>query len=327
MPLDSAVVKGLTPGSDVRTIAVVRTVSLGTFSPSVLVEVAARTGALEHAGLAVQEIPATSSPAQFAALLDGELDAVLTNPDNVVAYRCLPDNPLSRTADVRILAAVDGGLGLSLFGQPGCTTPEQLRGGVLSVDAPTTGFAFIAYELLDQLGLHKDDGYSIQAMGSTPRRAEALLAGQCRMTVLNAGNDLRAEGEGATRLSSVTSIGPYVGTVLAARGDTIQREGEVLALLIETLLHTSAELVAGKHMELALDATQHRLGLDRTTAQRYLKTLVDPVDGLVADGRMSPDALQTVVGLRNRYFPGASTLTVEAVLDSGIVDDGLLPTS
>ncbi len=327
MPLDVAVVKGLTPAIDVRTIAVVRTMCLGTFSPSVLVEVATRTGALEHAGLAVQEIPATSSPAQFAALLDGELDAVLTNPDNVVAYRCLPDNPLSRTADVRILAAVDGGLGLSLFGQPGHTTPKQLHGGVLSVDAPTTGFAFIAYELLDRLGLRKDDDYSIQAMGSTPRRTEALLTGQCHMTVLNAGNDLRAEGEGASRLSSVTSIGPYVGTVLAARGETIQRDGDALARLIETLLQTSAELVEGKHIELALDATQHRLGLDRATAKRYLKTLVDPTEGLVADGWMSPDALQTVVELRNRYFPGASELTVQAVLGSGIVDDGLLPAS
>ncbi|MCE7007259.1 hypothetical protein LWC34_31215 [Kibdelosporangium philippinense] len=304
-----------------------RTVRVGTFSPSVLVEVAAETGALRHAELDVLEIPATSSPAQFAALMDGELDAVLTNPDNVVAYRCLPNNPLSRTADVRILAAIDGGLGLSLFGQAGCAGPKQLRGGVLSVDAPTTGFAFIAYDLLDRLGLRKGDDYTIEAMGSTPRRTEALLGARCHMTILNAGNDLRAEAEGAVRLSSVTGIGPYVGTVLAARGETIERDGDMLARLIETLLQTATDLVAGKHADLALAATERRCGLDRATAERYLKTLTDPAEGLIPDGWMSPDALSTVIDLRNRYQPGATKLTLKSVLGSGIVDDGLLPAS
>ncbi|MFD1044742.1 CoA transferase [Kibdelosporangium lantanae] len=83
-----------------------RTLKLGTFSPSVLVAVATETGALARAGLTVEEVPALSSPAQFEALMDGTLDAVITNPDNVVAYRCVAHNPLRRNADVRILAAL-----------------------------------------------------------------------------------------------------------------------------------------------------------------------------------------------------------------------------
>ncbi|CAM3631139.1 ABC transporter substrate-binding protein [Kibdelosporangium persicum] len=300
-----------------------RTVKVGTFSPSVLVEVAAETGALATAGLVVEEIPATSSPAQFAALLAGELDAVLTNPDNVVAYRCLPGNPLRRTADVRILAAVDGGLGLSLFGRPGHSAPGQLRRGVLGVDAPTTGFAFIAFELLERLGL-RDVDYSVRSMGSTPRRTEALLSGQCDMTILNAGNDLRAEAAGAHRLSSVTTIGPYVGTVLAARGETIEQDRDMLAGLVGAIRTTCTELLAGNHTEIALSATQRRLGLHRAAASRYLDTLLDPAEGIVADGRMPQDALETAIRLRTRHSPSATALSSRDVLNSGIIDDGLL---
>nr|CEL21386.1 putative periplasmic protein [Kibdelosporangium sp. MJ126-NF4]CTQ96047.1 putative periplasmic protein [Kibdelosporangium sp. MJ126-NF4] len=67
------------------------------------------TGTPKTAGLALEEVVAHSSTAQFAAMPDGELDVAMTNPDNVVAYRCLPDNPLRRTADVRILGAVRRG--------------------------------------------------------------------------------------------------------------------------------------------------------------------------------------------------------------------------
>ncbi|MBP2319856.1 hypothetical protein JOF56_000241 [Kibdelosporangium banguiense] len=293
-----------------------RTVNLGTFSPSVLVEVAARTGALATAGLTVREMPATSSPAQFSHLLDGELDAVLTNPDNVVAYRCLPDNPLNRTADVRILAAVDGGLGLSLFSRHEAV--DELHGGLLGVDVPTSGFAFVAYALLEQLGI---SDFSVEAMGSTPRRTEALLSGQCAVTVLNAGNDLRAEAAGAHRIASVTALGPYVGTVLAARGETVEHDREMLSSLIGVLLTTAAELVNGEHRDLALDAAQYRLDLDANASARYLATLMDTTEGLIPSGVMSTAAQETVIDLRNRR--STTALTPADVLASGIIDDSL----
>jgi hypothetical protein len=273
----------------------------------VLVEVATATGTLPDAGLTVTEVPATSSPAQFTDLLDGQLDAVLTNPDNVVAYRCLPDNPLNRMADVRILAAVDGGLGLSLF-------RGEAETGLLSVDVPTSGFAYVAYELLDRLGVRD---YPVEAMGSTPRRAEALLAGRCTFTVLNAGNDLRAEAAGAQRLTSVTTLGPYVGTALAA----VTIDEDVLGKLIGALLKTSAELVAGEHRELALAAAQRRLNLDEDASARYRATLRDPAEGLIPSGVMPSESLVTAIELRNRHSPGKARLSPAAVLASGIIDD------
>ena len=95
--------------------------TLGVFSPSVLLDVARSSGWLAAAGIILREVPVPSSPAQFASLRDAEFDAVFTSPDNVLAYRFLPANPLGELLDVEIVAGLDRGLGLCLGARPGIT--------------------------------------------------------------------------------------------------------------------------------------------------------------------------------------------------------------
>jgi ABC-type nitrate/sulfonate/bicarbonate transport system substrate-binding protein len=294
----------------------VRELRLGTVSPSALLEVAARTGALDGAGLRIVEVPASSSREQFAALLDGDLDAIVTNPDNVVAYRCVPDNPLGRLGDVRILAALDRGLGLSLCAAPGIT---ELDGATLGVDVPGSGLAFVGYELLQRLGIR----YAVTALGSTPRRATALLTGGCAMTVLNAGNELRAEHQGARRIASVADIGPYIGAVLATTGDSLHRNGFDLRSLVGVLLRTARDVVAGRRPELLLSAVQDRLAFDEYLARRHIAVLVSRGTGLTPNGRFRDAELKTVLALRNRHTK--AELDARSVLRHGLIDTSLLP--
>ena len=77
------------------------------------------TGSSPTHGLAVEQFPVASSPAQFASLMAGEYDAVLTSPDNVATYVLNERNPLGRRLDLQIVRAVDRGGRLSLVGAPG----------------------------------------------------------------------------------------------------------------------------------------------------------------------------------------------------------------
>lgn len=61
------------------------------------------------------------------------------------------------------------------------------------VSAPT---AF--YSLATSLGISRDE-YELVALGSTPKRLQALLRGECDATMLNAGNELVAEEAGCVR--------------------------------------------------------------------------------------------------------------------------------
>jgi ABC-type nitrate/sulfonate/bicarbonate transport system substrate-binding protein len=271
-------------------------ITLGTFTPSVLLRVARRTGRLDAAGLDVTETAVPSSPGQFAALLDGSLDAVLTSPDNVLAYRYSPTNALDRTADARIVSAVDRGMGLGLYARTG---PEGLRGATFGVDVPGSGFAFAMYALAESVGLDRGD-YEIATLGSTPKRLRALLAGECAATMLNAGNELHAEAAGLTALATVReSLSPYLGTVLAVLGEP----GPAAARLAEVLTTTAATIAGGGLDAEVVAEAGTALELPEPLARRYLARLRDPADGLVPDGVVDPAAIRTLVDLRRRYRP------------------------
>jgi ABC-type nitrate/sulfonate/bicarbonate transport system substrate-binding protein len=271
--------------------------TLGSFTPSVLLRVARGIGALAEAGLEVTETPVPSSPGQFSALLDGSLDAVLTSPDNVLAYRYSPTNPLGRTADARIVSAVDRGLGLALYA---AAEPAQLRGSTFGVDVPGSGFAFAMYALAESVGLGRED-YEVVALGSTPKRLQALLRGECAATMLNAGNELHAEAAGYRALAAVSrTCAPYLGTVLAVVGE---EKLEPAGRLAAALARTAADVVAGRLDGSTTAEAAEALGLPAPLAERYLARLKDPAEGLVPDGAVDPAAIRTVVDLRRRYRP------------------------
>ena len=289
---------------------------VGSFTPSVLLDVARSTGRLAARDLEVDEVPVTSSPAQFRSLLDGELDVALTSPDNVLAYRFNPANPLGELADVRIVAAIDRGMGLGLYGRPG-TTPSDLVGAAFGVDVGTSGFALAMYALADSLGVTRDQ-YELVTLGSTPRRLEALLAGDCTATMLNAGNELIAEQRGCVRLASGADLlSPYLGTVVAIAGET---RLDVARRLSDALVETAREIVGGGLDEEAAASAGRRLELDGELAQRYVERLRDPRDGLVRDGVVDRGALETLVRLRTTYLPSPAPGggdVLDAALDEG----------
>jgi ABC-type nitrate/sulfonate/bicarbonate transport system substrate-binding protein len=290
---------------------------VGTFSPSVLLRVARRAGVLDQRGLAVQEQQVPSSPAQFTALADGSLDAALTSPDNVVAYRFLPGNPLGGTRDVRIVAAVDRGLGLALYAAAGTPDVFALRGQVVGVDVAASGFAFAMFELLDRAGLGRED-YRLAELGSTPRRLDALLEGRCAATMLNAGSDLKADDAGLVRLADVLSVAsPYLGTVLAVQGEP----SPAVRSLAAALLEAADGIRDGTFREAAVqEATA--AGLAPHLAERYVARLLDPDHGLVPGGRVDRASLSTVIELRRRHAPPQVVALLEHAVDraSGLVD-------
>ena len=295
-------------------------VDVGTFSPPVVLDLAASSGLLDAAGIEVTEHPVPSSPAQFRSLADGELQVALTSPDNVLAYRFNPHNPLGRLLDARIVGAVDRALGLGLYGRPGFTA-EDLRGARVGVDVPHSGFALALYALAERLGVRRDE-YELVTLGSTPKRLQALLAGECDATMLNAGNDLLAEAAGCIRLAGVTDhFSPYLGTVVAVVGEEHLETGRLLA---RALTETAAEILGGSLDAEAVASARCRLALDVTLARRYLERMRSVDEGLVADGRVDRESLETLVALRTAWLPevvdGYDVMDAALAEDSGLVD-------
>ncbi len=295
-------------------------VDVGTFSPPVVLEVARSLGYLEAVGLAVSEHPASSSPGQFRQLAEGSLQVALTSPDNVLAYRFNPGNPLGKLLDARVVGAVDRALGLGLYVRPGLTAAD-LRGARVGVDVPQSGFALALYALADGLGVPPGE-YELVGLGSTPQRLAALLAGDCDATMLNAGNELLAEAAGCELLAAAGDhLSPYLGTVVAVVGD------EHLAtarLLVDALTRVADEVLGGRLDDAVTEAARRRLGLTEDQAGRYLARLRSPTEGLVPGGVVDHRALETLVGLRRTHLPvvvrGRDVMDGALAEGSGLVD-------
>jgi ABC-type nitrate/sulfonate/bicarbonate transport system substrate-binding protein len=311
----SAIVGGKHPQE-----AVLIRVDVGTFSPPIVLDLSVSSGLLGAMGLEVTEHPVPSSPAQFRSLAEGDLHVALTSPDNVLAYRFNPHNPLGELLEARIVGAVDRALGLGLYGRPGSTAAD-LYGARVGVDVPHSGFALALYALADRLGVRRDE-YELVALGSTPKRLESLLAGECDATMLNAGNELLAEAAGCVRLAGVTDhFAPYLGTVVAVVGE---RHLETARLLTRALTETGAEILAGSLDAEVVEAAQRRLGLGEALALRYLDRMRSPDEGLVPGGLVDQASLKTLVALRTTWLPelvdGREVMDAALAEDSGLVD-------
>ena len=294
--------------------------SIGTFSPSIVLDLAASTGLLRATGLEILEQPVSSSPGQFRSLASGELQVAFTSPDNVLAYRFNPGNPLGDVLDARIVGAVDRALGLGLYGRPGVSA-DELRGARIGVDVPHSGFALALYALGDRLGVRRDE-YELVSLGSTPQRLQALLAGECDATMLNAGLELLAEQAGCVRLAGVTDhFAPYLGTVVAVVGD---EHLDAARRLLGAVTETVGEILAGTLHHEAREAAARRLGLDGDLARRYVERLRSPDEGLVTEGVVERASLETLVALRRTYLPkvvdGHDVMDGALAEDSGLVD-------
>lgn len=287
-----------------------QTVRIGQFSESPVLAAARVLGLEELRGLRIERSRVPSSPAQFTSLECGDFDVAVTSPDNVLLYATTDRNPLGRRLPLRILRAIDHGLGLALVTRPEIDTVERLASATVAVDVLPSGFAMLLKGLLRHEGVDPAEVTFVEA-GSTPRRLEALLAGSIDATILNAESRVAAVDHGMVVRSTSVDIAPdYLGTVLATGPDTsaevieplLSLWGEATRWLLETPVDEVARHLAEAEPSLASPA--------------YLAIARDPGVGLCLDPRVSIDQLLALSDLRTlagAYAPEAALVGPLAV--------------
>ena len=269
-----------------------RVITIGQFSESPVLVAAAHLGLPAEAGLTLRTERVASSPAQFGSLARGDLDLVITSPDNVLLYGTTATNPLGAMLDLRMVRAIDRGLGLALVTRPEVVTTADLQASVLGVDVTRSGFALLLYRMLGHVGIDRA-AVELRELGSTPRRAEALLAAEIGGTILNAESRVRALRAGMTAWVSSADLYPdYLGTVLAAPTgtdhDLLDRVLAVWARATDWLAHAPAAEVRE-----VLSRSSAELG-----SPEYLELLRSPALGLVEQPVVSVHDLRVLTSIR-----------------------------
>ena len=117
------------------------------------------------------------------------------------------------------LVAVMGGDNgfLRLVAVPEVKSYADLKGKTVSVDARTTGYAFVLLEMLDRAGL-KEPAFQVERAGGVMQRFNALLEKKHAATLLLSPFEVQAESRGFNRLGDgLATLKTYQGLVAGVR--------------------------------------------------------------------------------------------------------------
>jgi len=179
--------------------------------------VAQEKGYFAKGGIEVGLTPTPNSVFQLTSLIEGKFDIALTAFDNVIAYmEGQGEASLSVQPDLFVFMGGDNGL-LSLAVLPEIKAYQDLKGKTLSVDAMTTGYAFVLFDLLKRNGVKTGD-YNVVKAGGVLERWERLREHKHDGTMLIAPFDMLAKANGFNILQYALDVyGQYQGISGAAR--------------------------------------------------------------------------------------------------------------
>jgi ABC-type nitrate/sulfonate/bicarbonate transport system substrate-binding protein len=269
---------------------------------------AQRQGFFEDNGVRVILSFTPSSTAAVTGMFEDKFDIAALAIDNVIAYQegqgeaKIPDHP-----DLFAFLAVDDGL-LSLVAAPAIRRMADLKGKTLSVDAMTTGFAFVLRELIGRAGLQDADVRVVSA-GGTGNRYRELVAGKHDGTLLRTPFELLARDRGCHVLATADGLGPYLGTVAAARRSWAHHNEAALVGFVRGYRAGLAWVSDPKNREIA-EAILVANARDMTPAlaRRAYDVLLAPHSGLSRDGALDPARIRTVLALRSKFGEPSKTL-------------------
>ncbi|MDP3668108.1 MAG: ABC transporter substrate-binding protein [Telluria sp.] len=279
-------------------------------APNLPVFAALEHGFFAQEGLNVSIATTPSSVNQFEKFHAGEFDLAFTAFDNIVAYQeGQGAAKLNGPTDFRVIMGATQ-VELSAIVAPTIERAEDLKGKSLALDAVGTGFAFVLYAMLEQLGLSTAD-YERVAVGATPERWQSVKEGAHAGTITIEPFTSIAKAAGFRVLRQSTEAFPvYQGGIVAARESWASQNPESVKAFIRGYLKGLEWTLAPENRAEAAALLQAKMPeIKPGVVGAVMNSLLSPRSGLTPRGAVLRDGMQTVLDLRSRYGNGQKSLT------------------
>jgi ABC-type nitrate/sulfonate/bicarbonate transport system substrate-binding protein len=272
--------------------------------------VAQEKGLFAKHGIAPTITPTPSSAFQLQNLIEGKFDIAMTAIDNLIAYREGQGEAKVDGPDLIAFMGSDNGF-LRLVAVPEVKTFNDLRGKTLSVDALTTGYAFVLLELMERNGLALDRDYRTERAGGVLQRFNALLEKKHAGTMLISPFEVQAEAQGFNRLANASdSLGSYQGLVGGARKAWADANRDVVIGYIRAFSEAVDWLYAAQNRSEAIAIFRKNLPqATEQAANTAYGVLLSPKDGFQRRAQIDLKGVETVLRLRSKYGQPQKTLS------------------
>jgi ABC-type nitrate/sulfonate/bicarbonate transport system substrate-binding protein len=259
-------------------------------------------GCFSAQGLDVRVHYTTNSVEQLTGLIRGDWDIGLTGFDNVVAYQeGQGEAEIDREPDLFAFMGGDSSF-LRLVVQPDIHSYADLQGKTLSVDALTTGFAFVLRAMLARNGIAEGD-VRFERAGGVLQRFEALKAGRHAGTLLVTPFELLALEAGLRVLQNAAELFPhYQGVCGAARRGWAKENGDIVAGFIRGYVDALSWLYGrGNRPEACALLAEKVPNMTMELAAATCAILLADNAGFERQARLDMMGVKTVLELRSQY--------------------------
>jgi len=260
-----------------------------------------KLGMFAAAGIEVTIHPTPNSQFQMTNTYAGKFQIAMTAIDNVIAYQ-EGQGPV-RIEDPDMVAVMGGDYGfLSLVTVPEIKTFAALKGKELSVDALTTGYAFVLRKLLERNGIEESDVSFVRA-GGVRERWIALEKKEHAGTMLVTPLDIVARSKGFNVLARAEpALGAYQGMVAAVTKRWAKDNEKALVGYIKSYTQAMQWLYDRKNKADAIAIVRANISaMDERGADAAYEALFAEQGGLIKDGAFDMAGVKTVLELRAQY--------------------------
>lgn len=272
--------------------------------------VAQEKGLFARHGVEPKITPTPGSAFQLTGLIEGKFDIAMTAIDNLIAYREGQGEAKILGPDLIAFMGGDNGF-LRLVAVPEVKTFADLKGRTVSVDALTTGYAFVLLELLERGGLQRERDYNVERAGGVMQRFNALMEKKHAATLLLSPFEVQAEARGYTRLADAsTMLGAYQGLVGGTRKAWADANREAVIGYVRAFSDAVDWLYEPKNKEEAMAILRKNIpAMNDQAAQTAYSVLLHPRDGFQRKAQIDLEGVRTVLRLRSKYGQPQKTLT------------------
>ena len=250
------------------------------------------------------EVKLTNTPNsvfQLTGLIEGRFDIGMTAIDNVIAYmEGQGEAPVTTQPDLFAFMGADNGF-LSLVVKPEIKSFADLKGKTVSVDARTTGYAFVLFDLLERGGLKPED-YNVERAGGVLQRWEALKEGKHAGTMLITPFDIVAKAMGFNVLQyAADAYGHYQGLIGATRKSWARDNKQKLEGYIRGYVAALDWLAKPENKDEAIAILRKNLPqMSPELAAQSYSVLAGP-KGFTPKAQLDIEGVKRVLALRSRY--------------------------
>ena len=272
--------------------------------------VAQEKGLFAKNGIDVKITPTPGSAFQLTNLIGGKFDIAMTAVDNLIAYREGQGEEPVLGPDLFAFMGCDNGF-LRLEAVPEVKNIQDLKGKTVSVDARTTGYAFVLFEMLERGGLRLDQDYTVVRAGGVLQRFQALLERKHDATLLLSPFELQAEARGFKRLGNATDVlGAYQGLVGGARKSWADANRDAVVGYIRAFSEAVDWLYDPRNTDEAVAILRKNLpSMPEAVAKATYGVLLSPSDGFQKKAKIDMEGVRNVLKLRSKYAEPRKSLT------------------